>query len=247
MIVSRQNALVKLVKSLSDKKNRDALSLYVAEGVKTVEDAIEKSQRIETLICSEKRYPLLPQKFFTAAAKTEVFSNELFEYVSGETTPQGVIALITKPAPALPKNSYSVFLDGVSDPANVGAIIRTAAAAGYNDVFITSDCADAFGPKAVRASMGGIFRVNVITGEREKLLDKVFVPLVVADMGGENVFLTDIPSPICLAIGNEGNGVSERVKSRANKTVAIPMGNGMESLNAAVSAGILMYNLKKDF
>lgn len=247
MIVSRQNALVKLVRSLSDKKHRDELSLYVIEGVKTVADAVALKQRIEVLLCSEKRYSALPQEFFSAAVRTETLSDELFGYVSGETTPQGVLALVKKPEALPPKNSYSVFLDGVSDPANVGAIIRTAAAAGYNDVFVTSDCADAFSPKAVRASMCGIFRVNVITGDREELLSMVSVPLFVADMDGENVFSAANRSPFCLVIGNEGNGVSDTVRKRAEKVFAIPMVNGMESLNAAVSAGILMYNLKKDF
>jgi tRNA G18 (ribose-2'-O)-methylase SpoU len=94
--------------------------------------------------------------------------------------------------------------------------------------------------------MSGIFKVKVYTGEREELLDKIDMPIVVADMGGEDAFSASILSPFCLVIGNEGRGVSETLRKKANYTVKIPMQNGMESLNAAVSAGILMYALKND-
>ena len=244
MISSKQNALIKLIKSLSDKKNRDNLSLYLAEGVKTVSEAVETGQKIYALIYTEKALNLLPSKVFSAALRAEIVSDEVFKCVSGEVSPQGALAALYKPETRLPSSDYSVFLDGVSDPANVGAIIRTAAAAGYCDVYLTEDCADAFNPKSVRASMSGIFRVNLIKGEREKLINSIKIPVAVADMNGKNVFSLKNENPVCLVIGNEGNGVSEILKRRADITISIPMAGGMESLNAAVSAGILMYNLK---
>lgn len=245
MIVSRQNALIKTIRSLSDKKNRDLLSLYVAEGIKTVTEALRTGQRFFALIYTDKAESVLDREVFSAAEKCEKVSDDVFSYVSGEVSPQGALAVLYKPETSLRSDGYSVFLDGVSDPANVGAIIRTAAAAGYNDVYLTDDCADAFNPKAVRASMSGIFRVNVIKGKREELIKSVKVPIVVADMKGENVFSVKNEDPVCIVIGNEGNGVSNTLKQKAAKTVSIPMAGGMESLNAAVSAGILMYNLKK--
>ena len=92
--------------------------------------------------------------------------------------------------------------------------------------------------------MGGVFKVNVYNVEREKFLNEINVPLVVADMNGKNVFETKISEKFCIVIGNEGRGVSKQVKEKATATVSIPMENQMESLNASVSAGILMYLLK---
>ena len=92
--------------------------------------------------------------------------------------------------------------------------------------------------------MGGIFRVKTHFGSLEEILSVIDKPIVVADMGGENVFTADLKGKFCLAIGNEGHGVSQEVKTAGKITVAIPMENGVESLNAAVSAGIIMYALK---
>ena len=125
----------------------------------------------------------------------------------------------------------------------MGAIIRTAAAAGYDGVLL-ADCADAYNPKAVRASMGGIFKVKLFVGGRAELLALNDKPIIVADMDGENAFIPKERGELCLVIGNEGRGVSEEIRRLANETVSIPMENGMESLNAAVSAGVLMYALK---
>jgi tRNA G18 (ribose-2'-O)-methylase SpoU len=92
--------------------------------------------------------------------------------------------------------------------------------------------------------MSGVFRAQIMRGELDELLKVINVPILVADMNGENVFEKQIKDKFCLVIGNEGRGVSVTLKERADITVSIPMENGMESLNAGVSAGILMYNLK---
>ena len=92
--------------------------------------------------------------------------------------------------------------------------------------------------------MSGIFRAKVMRGDLNEILSAISSPLVIADMNGQDVFKTDIKNDVCLVIGNEANGVSDFLKQKANLTVKIPMQNGVESLNAAVSAGILMYALK---
>ena len=116
---------------------------------------------------------------------------------------------------------------------------------GYTDLYFTEDCADPFSPKAVRASMGGIFRVKAHISTRDYIAENLNIPFIIADMNGENVFSFNKKGDFCLVIGNEGNGVSEKIRKKASYTVSIPMENGMESLNASVSAGILMYLLKK--
>ena len=238
MITSRQNGLVKRIRALRDKKQRDMAGEYVVEGVKSVRDAVSCGQKIEIIAATEKCAELISDLNFP----TELFSDDVFKSVSEEVSPQGVLAVVKKPVPVRKISGKTVFLDGVADPANVGAIIRSAAAFGYKNVLI-ADGADAFSNKAVRASMGGLFRVNVYYGSQAEMLALVDLPLIVADMHGETLNKLSVPDAHCLIIGNEAHGVSERLKALAAETVSIPMESGMESLNAAVSAGIIMYAL----
>lgn len=242
MIISKQNAVIKEIRSLSDKKYRDSLGLYVIESVKLVKEAIQLNLPVKVIVGTEKALSLVGD----VSVRTETVSDELYKYISGQVSPQGVMAVLEKPT----SNGYSeeccsLLLDGVADPANVGAIIRTAAASGYKTIYMTEECADPFSLKAVRSAMGGIFRVNVVRDSATRLLENIKNPIVVADMNGKSVFKESFGGDFCLVIGNEGKGVSDLIKNRATYTVSIPMENGMESLNAAVSAGILMYNLKR--
>lgn len=241
MITSKQNSLIKQIRSLSDKKFRDKLNLYLIEGVKLVREAISLSLPIFAIVGTEKALKEIDCKNY----RYETVTDEVFSFITTEVSPQGVVAVIEKPSNELcAPNGSCVLLDGVSDPTNVGAIIRTATASGYNNVYLTNDCADQFSPKAVRASMSGVFRINSARGSAEELLKAINLPVVVADMKGENLFNHNIKGDFCLVIGNEGHGVSEFIRKSANYTLSIPMQNGMESLNAAVSASLMMYGLK---
>lgn len=243
MIISRNNALVKTVRALDRKKERDETGLYIAEGLKTVKEAIATRQNFFCLILTESGEKLLTGTELPAGIRKELVSDEVFESFTGEVSPQGVLAVLHKPVkPICESNGRSLFLDGVSDPANVGAIIRTAAATGFTDIFI-AEGADAYSPKAVRAAMSGIFRVNVFSGKREELAKAIETPFFAADMGGENPFKVTVSEKFCLIIGNEAHGVSEFMRSRTSVKLGLPMQNGMESLNAAVAAGVLMYAL----
>lgn len=241
MITSKQNQTVKLIRSLSDKKFRDEHELYLVSSVKLVREVLCSSHEVVCVLTTEKHY----DEFSKLFGKVETVTDEIMDYVSYEATPQGVIAIVKKPS-TLPieTDKTCVLLDGVSDPGNVGAILRTMAGAGYDTAFITSDSADPFSPKAVRASMSGVFKVKIFTCKREDLLKYIKAPLIVADMGGESVFSFNSPKEFCLVIGNEGRGVSTEIRENAKSVVAIPMQNGIESLNASVSASILMYELK---
>ena len=241
MITSKQNPLVKTIKSLKDKKNRDELGVYVIEGVKMVREALQCGVQIQKIIATEKGCELLGA---VDGVCLELVSDQVFESITDEVTPQGILAVAIKPDLKLraPQGSC-LLLDGVSDPGNVGAIIRTAAAAGYKDLYLCA-CADAYSQKSVRASMSGIYKVNVFVSEREKAVSVIDLPFVIADMSGKSVFSEGINKDFCLVIGSEAHGVSSQMRERADYTISIPMQNGMESLNAAVSAGIIMYALK---
>lgn len=239
MITSRTNLKIKNVKSLKAKKTRDEQNVFVVESVKLVEEALKSGFKINQFFIIDG----VSLPYEVDESIIEYVSKDVFDSISSEVTPQGVLAVIEKPQERKPNNKSAILLDNVQDPANVGAIIRTSASAGYEDIYLI-ESADPFSPKSVRASMGGIFKVNLHFIKREDAKKTISLPFVVADMKGENIFNFKKEEEICLVIGNEGNGVSKEIKDKADYTVSIPMQNQMESLNASVSAGILMYLLK---
>lgn len=240
VITSKSNPLVKEIAALNEKKFRKEKGLYLVEGIKPVRECISAGCSVKKIICVEE----LEGQFEGAV----LVSRGVFESVSSEKNPQGVIAVVEIPkANSNPPEGSCILLDCLQDPGNLGTIIRTANAAGYKDLYLIN-CADAYSPKAVRASMSGIFFVNIHQGERDEILSALDgVPLICADMNGENIFSFAPPKKFCLCIGNEGSGISEEIFKRADFKVSIPMERTCESLNAAVSAGIAMYQLKYDF
>ena len=242
MITSKQNSLIKEIRSLESKKFRDKLNLYVVEGYKIVQEAIDLNLPVKVIVGTEKGLKLVAPK----GVKTECVTDEVFSSISAEKSPQGVLCVIEKPSNELvTAKGNCLLLDGVADPSNVGAIIRTAAASGFDTVYMTECSADPFSQKATRCSMSGVFRVKIVRASIDEILSVIKAPVYVADMGGENVFTHERKGDVCLVIGNEGHGVSNELKERADYIVSIPMQNGVESLNASVSAGILMYALTK--
>ncbi|MCI8370249.1 MAG: RNA methyltransferase [Clostridia bacterium] len=237
VITSKSNPLIKEIVALSDKKFRSKLGLYIVEGTKTVNECIAAGCEITKVVCSEE----LIADYHDAVA----VSRDIFEYISSEKTPQGVLAVVKIPQNFLkPPESSCLLLDCLQDPGNLGTIIRTANAAGYKDLYLIN-CTDPYSAKAVRASMSGIFFINVYRGERAEILSMLDgLPLICADMDGENIFSFVPPKKFCLCIGNEGGGISDEVMKTADYKISIPMSGTCESLNAAVSAGIAMYQLK---
>ena len=243
IITSKNNPLIKETAALKEKKARKELGLFLVEGVKMTRECQASNFEIERVFLAENyqgegEFPV---------EKIVRVSNDVFRVLSDEKTPQGVLCRVKIPQSTMqaPKNAC-LFLDGVSDPANVGAIIRTANAAGYNEIYLTQGCADPYSPKSVRASMSGIFFTKLYIGEREEILSVLKdTPILAADMQGENAFTFKSPEKFALAIGNEANGISAETENAAKHVVKIPMSATQESLNAAVSAGILMYLLKK--
>lgn len=240
IIVSRQNPLVKELASLKEKKGRRASGTFLVEGEKMVREAIASGMDVVRLIVRED---YAGEHYQLPAAQ---FGADAFRAIVDEKTPQGIAAQVVIPVyDVRPPRGRCLLLDGLQDPANVGAIVRTAVAAGYEEVYL-ADCADPFSPKSVRASMSGVFFARIMCGSREEILSALQgVCVIAADMGGEDVFDFHAPEWFCLAVGSEGNGLSELVRTRSDVTVRIPMDERTESLNAAVSASVLMYALRK--
>ena len=239
LITSKSNPIIKSVSSLADKKFRKLNNQYIVEGIKPVRECIAAGCEIDRIICVEG----LENTFNGATVVTE----SVFKSISSEKTPQGVLAVVKIPQNQLkPPEKPCLLLDCLQDPGNLGTIIRTANAAEYDEIYLIN-CTDPYSPKAVRASMSGIFFVKIYQEARDEILGALEgVPLVCADMNGEDIFGFTLPERFCLCIGNEGSGISGEVKERASYTVKIPMRETCESLNAAVSAGIAMYALRKN-
>ena len=239
IILSRQNPLVKELASLKEKKGRRRTGTFLVEGHKMVREAVASGMDVVRLILRED------YAGETYGLSAVLLGRDAFAAVCDEKTPQGIAAEVAIPLRSVqPPQGRCLLLDGLQDPANVGAIIRTAVAAGYEDVYLAG-CADPFSPKSVRASMSGVFFARIMQGTQEEILSAIAgMPVIAADMGGEDVFSYVAPEMFCLAVGSEGSGLSALVRSRADVTVRIPMDARTESLNAAVSAGILMYALR---
>ena len=237
LITSKSNPIIKAISALADKKFRKQYNQYIVEGIKPVKECIEAGCEIERIICVEG---------LDGFEGATVVSESVFKNISSEKTPQGVLAVVKIPQSTIkPPTKPCLLLDCLQDPGNLGTVIRTANAAGYDEIYMIN-CTDPYSPKAVRASMSGIFFVNIYQGTRDEILDALKgVPLVCADMNGENIFEYNPPESFCLCIGNEGSGISNEIKEKASYTVKIPMRSTCESLNAAVSAGIAMYALRK--
>ena len=244
ILTSKNNPLVKETAALKEKKARKEQGLFLVEGRKMAVECQRSDFEIDRVFVAESYAGGNP----FAEEKTVCVSDDVFRFLSDEKSPQGILCRIKIPTRTLtaPKGKC-LLLDGVADPGNVGTIIRTANAAGYEEIYLTEECADPYSPKSVRASMSGVFFTKIYRGNRAEILSVLAeTPIVVADMAGENVFSFAAPKRFALAIGNEANGISDMVQERATHTVKIPMQATQESLNAAISAGIIMYVLNKD-
>ena len=244
ILTSKNNPLIKETSALKEKKGRKETGLFLVEGWKMARECQKSDFEIDKVFVAESYDGEItfPEEFIVRV------SDEVFRHLSDEKTPQGILCRARIPAPTLaPPKGNCLLLDGVADPGNLGTILRTANAAGYSEVYLTKECADPYSPKSVRASMSGVFFTKIYRAERAQILSVLKeIPVLIADMGGANVFSYTPPKQFALVIGNEANGVSEEVKKAAFQTVKIPMRDTQESLNAAISAGIIMYVLQKD-
>ena len=240
MITSRSNVQIKKIrKLLSSAKERKVSGLFVTEGMRLTGEVPEK---------------LLDSVYISAGLKADVsrFKNaetvdrDVFEGISDTVNPQGILAVVRQPEwnVSYSGNGRVLLLDGIRDPGNLGTIIRTAEAAGVDAVFMSPDCVDLYNPKVIRSTMGSIFRVPVVTAD----LINTIVRLKDA---GRKVYGTSLSaaksyreadlSAAAIVIGSEANGISDAVAGAVDENIMIPMAGQVESLNAAVSAAVLMF------
>jgi len=240
MITSLNNPKIKSYAALKEKKYRDESRSFLIEGERLVLQAVASSAEINEIFVSAAAPKYIPKY-----PRAEILAEHVFAKLCDTETPQGVVAIVKKSdKPFNLPQKFSLILDGISDSGNLGAIIRTAAGLGYNDVYLYS-CADPFSPKAVRASMGGIFSVNIYeTGFTDLPKISAAATILGADMSGKLLDSITAEGNICIAIGSEAEGLSPEVRMLCEEFVSIPI-VVVESLNAAVAAGIIMYKIKK--
>lgn len=243
-ITSLKNPKVAAWKALKDRKGRRESGCFLVEGRKMVEEALSSAFDVETVLVQEGME--LPDGLTMPVYELPA---HVLAAVCDTKTPQGIAAVVRmKEQSALGK--HIVVLDGVQDPGNVGTIIRTADAAGLDGVMLSNQCADVFSPKVLRATMGSIFRMNLRTtddlpGELTKLREKGY-SILSSQLDGTPFYEREkVAEQFALIIGNEGNGVSEQVQQTATHRVRLPMRGGAESLNAAIAAAIMMYELMR--
>ena len=243
-ITSLKNPKVAAWKALKDRKGRRESGCFLVEGRKMVEEALASAFDVETVLVQEGME--LPDGLSMPVYELPA---HVLAAVCDTKTPQGIAAVVRmKEQSALGK--HIVVLDGVQDPGNVGTIIRTADAAGLDGVLLSYQCADVFSPKVLRATMGSIFRMNLRTtddlpGELTKLREKGY-SILSSQLDGTPFYEREkVAEQFALIIGNEGNGVSEQVQQTATHRVRLPMRGGAESLNAAIAAAIMMYELMR--
>ncbi len=257
IITSKDNPVIKLYRKLSSsKKERLQYGLFVLEGLRITEDAIREDSGLSQIIITEQAAEKYGDALFQADlrnTKILVISNELGRKIASTDSTQGVFAICRIPVErkmTFRENGRYAVLYGVQDPGNAGMIIRTADALGIDGIIMSGSC-DLYSPKVVRATMGSIFRMNIfVENDTDRLFDmleKNNVSSNAAVIDADAVPVTECSFDKCQAvfIGNEGNGLPHEVSHRCTRRVTIPMCGTINSLNAAMAAGILMWELKK--
>ena len=259
MITSQHNKLIKLAASLKLKKYRDELGLFIVEGVRLVEEATHSNWLVGTCIYTaevlqQERVQEIITDLKSKKCRMIQVPTMIYDKITDTKEPQGIMAIAQKyvyqlsDVLASEQKPFFVVLDELQDPGNVGTIIRTAAAAGSTGVILMKGCADVFGNKVVRSSMGSIFHIPIFEGMTNNEVLSCFaqheIDILATSLESSNVyFKADFNRSIAVVFGNEGNGVSQQLLEHAQGRLHIPLLGHVESLNVAASAAVILYEV----
>ncbi|GAB2693242.1 RNA methyltransferase [Mucilaginibacter koreensis] len=230
-----------LLKSLQQKKFRREHGFFLVEGHKSVTEFAQSNYQIESVYYTPDAATLLnklPKKL-----NFQQITDSDIQKISSLTTPQQVIALVKIPAwPLLNaqqlKGKFSLVLDGIQDPGNLGTIIRTADWFGIEHIICSEDTVDAYNPKVVQATMGSLARVNIHYTGLANILPTLQLPLYGALLKGNNIYQTDFGTEGLIVMGNEGNGLRPEIEQLVSHAITIPRLGKAESLNVAIATSI---------
>lgn len=247
IIRTTKNKNYKYIKTLQQKKFRVFEQRFVVEGIKSVSDAVKSGKSMYMIAVTETFYNSVEFNY-PKDAKIVVIDDGIFCGLCDTVTPQGIVAVLNIEhnhvfKPDLKK--LYVYCDNVSDPGNLGTIIRTADAAGFGGVLLSPGCVDVYSPKTVRSSMGSFFNIDIRNNFTYEQLEETkkqgFSLCAGALLSDSKVYTeTDFTNPYIIVVGNEANGVSDEILSICEHII-IPIYGGAESLNVAVACSIMMY------
>ena len=250
VITSRANPLLTRVRKLNSRRSfRREEGAFAAEGPKLLAEALRWGAALEAVICAPGvSLPELP-----AGVRVVEAADGLLASVADTESPQGIVFLCRGKALAMPDRLTGgryLVLDGVQDPGNVGAIWRTADAFGADGLILCGGCADPWNPKTVRATMGAVFRLPVYESALESAAEELAragIPLYAAALREDTADVRAVPlSRAAVVIGSEGRGVSRQALDLCERTVKIPMRARCESLNAAVAASVVLWEMARN-
>lgn len=252
MITSTSNPQIKRLIQLQKKsKVRDEENVFVVEGLRMFAEVPAK--QVEKVYISESLYNKKKQDLNLQDFPLDILSDQVFGHVSDTKTPQGILCVVKRGKYHLEellqvKNPHFMVLDNLQDPGNLGTIVRTAEGAGVDAVFMSRDCVDIYNPKTIRSTMGSIYRMPHIYIEDIPALLEVFrengIKSYAAHLDGKQFYdQENYQEGTAILIGNEGNGLRTEVVEKADILVRIPMQGQVESLNAAIAASVLMFEV----
>ena len=240
---------ISFIKSLHQKKYRKAHGLFIIEGIKSIVEFIPSAYQIHSIYFLAQYQSLLPK--LPSNIKLFEVNNAELEKISTLQAPQGILALVHIPETAdFDKSTlhgrFSLVLDGIQDPGNLGTIIRTADWFGFKNVICSLNTVEVYNPKTVQATMGSLCRVNVGYQELPVWLKDIKLPVFGAMLNGNSLYETKWGTEGLVILGNEGQGVSDEVNILINNPVTIPRVGEAESLNVAVSAAIFCADISRN-
>lgn len=230
------------MKAFRHKKGWDSAPDFIAEGFRILNEIIESNFKIKAIYTTNQ----LNIKNIELAKLVKIVDTNLLNQISLQTAPQGILFLIEKKHYELPKtlnNQWALYLDGIQDPGNVGAIIRIADWFGIDYVFLSEQCAQFYNPKTIQSTMGSFLRIKTITTSLANLKNNYYpnTPIYGAYLEGENILETQFQLPPgILVIGNEGHGISTHNTNFIQRRLTIKKHGQADSLNAAISLGIIL-------
>jgi TrmH family RNA methyltransferase len=241
--MSISKSQLKIITSLSQKKYRQKHQLFIAEGLKVVNELLNSSFKIDTLFATDD--------FQTDISLDKIIriSDKDLQKISTLKSPNKVLGLFVIPdEKPLQKNGLTIVLDTINDPGNLGTIIRLCDWFGVSQLLCSAETVDCYNQKVVQASMGSLTRISIKYIDIEVYLKETNLPTFIADMDGENVYKTALPKEAILIMGNEANGVSDKIKTLIKNKISIPRfgeNQETESLNVATASAILLSEFKR--
>ena len=234
---------IKLIQSLKDKKNRQLHGLFLVEGTKAVMELLASKIVVKTLFATGE-WISLHKVLLKDNCELEIVNEKELKQLSNQVSPQPVIALAFIPNYDITKidfsKGFSIALDEIQDPGNLGTIIRIADWYGIKNIICSKNCADVYNPKVIQSTMGSFLRVNVFYENLSAFFSAHNkIPVYGALMNGKNLHQTKINSDGILLIGNEGSGISDELLTFVTHPITIPKIGDAESLNASIATAII--------